>query len=887
MLRTDAVKEFLKYSSTPFFRDLYRPEMEVQVNVAQDNGQRIKGKYLGKTWMGWKDPETGEVWKNFRIPYNADIQPEYEDKELTFDLHKHVEGVGMTGWDWKAQSSLWVGFDLDSIVNHKAGISEEELREIRHDITKIPWVTVLKSTSGKGLHVYVFLESSFSTKTHVEHAALARAILSLMSARVGYNLESSVDVCGQVLWCYHRKMEGTDGLTVLHTGESLKLAEIPCNWKDHVQVTNGKKKKIRARADNPELFDAIATAQKTRLLDDGHMRLLNWFNSGKASKMWWWDNDHNMLVCHTWDMKKAHGEMSLMGVFQTNSTGTSEQNCFAFPSIAGSWVIRRHGMGVNEHPSWLKDETGWTRCIFNAEADFQSVIKTYNSIESTRGDFVFQTVKEMLDVLNDLGIKLQVTHALMDRRGTLREREDGSIIMRIRREDTDAAPEGYLVTSKGDFWEQVISRRLPKRELAAPDHLVRFTISSEAEVGWYINTKGSWVSHSRNNVITVLSGTTGAGKQDIDGMMSKCILNPWEIVCQPFEDEYPGDRQWNMNHAAFSCEPEEGLYDTWVTVFKHAGESLNDPVQGSDWCLQNGIETGAEYLFNWVASMFQRPDVPLPYLFFVGPQNSGKSTLHEAISLLFADKRGYARADHALVSQSGFNSELANTILCVVEEVNLRQNKEASNRIKDWVTGRTISINQKYKSVYDVENTTHWMQCANDHEFCPVLSDDTRIVVAYIDKPETDIPKGVLFERLDEEKAFFLNAILHAELPRPHSRLGLPCIMTADKMELQEANMDELERFMKNSTVIAHGASESFNDFYQAFINQVPRNSQGFWTPQMVSRRYPKAYPYCKGKLGDQNTVTLGNLSMDMNKKDTLLTYRLNLANGRIGLERR
>ena len=90
MLRTDAVKEFLKYSSTPFFRDLYRPEMEVQINVAQDNGQRIKGKYLGKTWMGWKDPETGEVWKNFRIPYNADIQPEYEDKELTFDLHKHV-----------------------------------------------------------------------------------------------------------------------------------------------------------------------------------------------------------------------------------------------------------------------------------------------------------------------------------------------------------------------------------------------------------------------------------------------------------------------------------------------------------------------------------------------------------------------------------------------------------------------------------------------------------------------------------------------------------------------------------------------------------------------------------------------------------------------------
>ena len=47
---------------------------------------------------------------------------------------------------------------------------------------------------------------------------------------------------------------------------------------------------------------------------------------------------------------------------------------------------------------------------------------------------------------------------------------------------------------------------------------------------------------------------------------------------------------------------------------------------------------------------------------------------------------GVARADSALINPSGFNGELEGSVLCVIEETDLRTNRQAQERIKDWVT---------------------------------------------------------------------------------------------------------------------------------------------------------------------------------------------------------
>jgi hypothetical protein len=125
LLKTEAIKNLLKYSSAQHLAALYNYNMEVQVNVAKDDGERVSEVYKGRRWMGYR--KNDETWKSFRIPWSAKNNPLYEDSELNFNLAKHVEGIGMTGWDWVDLQSLWVGYDFDSIANHKLGLSIEEL----------------------------------------------------------------------------------------------------------------------------------------------------------------------------------------------------------------------------------------------------------------------------------------------------------------------------------------------------------------------------------------------------------------------------------------------------------------------------------------------------------------------------------------------------------------------------------------------------------------------------------------------------------------------------------------------------------------------------------------------------------------------------------------
>ncbi len=104
---------------------------------------------------------------------------------MAFDLAAHAVGIGMTGWNWQARESLWVGFDFDAITGHSdahaAKLTDAELKAVR----RTPPATSRGSPSaaarrGSGLHLYVYLDG-YPTENHTEHAALARAILGMMS----------------------------------------------------------------------------------------------------------------------------------------------------------------------------------------------------------------------------------------------------------------------------------------------------------------------------------------------------------------------------------------------------------------------------------------------------------------------------------------------------------------------------------------------------------------------------------------------------------------------------------------------------------------------------------------------------------------------------------
>lgn len=861
--KTQAIKAVLMKWTHPDLAAMYHHDMECQVMVAQDKGERIEGDFEGVKWIGYTD-ESGQVWKPFRIPRQAATDPIYDDQEMKFDLARHVEAIGMTGWDWKQRRSRWVAFDFDAIVGHSdkhtQKLSPDDLRKVKEVACSIPWITVRHSTSGKGLHLYVYLD--VSTQNHTEHSALARSILAKLSALSGFDFSSKVDICGGNMWVWHRKMKDTDGLKIIKSGEP--LTDIPTNWRDHLNVVKGVSRKMTAPT-NVELLSAQRSFVK---FDDEHLKLIKYLNDN--SLYHWWDADRHMLVTHTLHVKRAHVELELRGIFETDSAGSTSHNCFLYPMRRGGWSVRRFSPGCKEHPSWEQDGAGWTRCYLNTDPTLRSASMGTGGLEDPNGGFVFSRGDDASKAALALGANLSLPGGYDNRPTTLKPHRDGQrLIVEFEKQQYDEPQklQGWL--NKGNKWIKIFTiQRTNVSELDVEnyDDTLRHLVTETGEDGgWVINSDGSWIDEPLAHVKPMLESMNHK-PNDVKSIIGSSVLKPWTLTILPFQPEYPGDRMWNRRAPQFRYPPTIGdvfKFPTWMKVLEHLGAGIDSAVRDNNWCKSNGIISGSNYLKVWIASMFQFPTEPLPYLFFYSDkQNTGKSTLHEGLSLLFHP--GYERVDHALQNKSTFNAELEGKILCVVEETDLStKNTEAYARIKDWVTSPKLSIHRKQQTPYLITNTTHYIQCANNRGACPIFPGDTRITMIHVaEPPSTEIPKRMLFRDLEKEGADFLGALVSLEIPESGTRLRVPVIETQDKASAKEANETPLQLFIRERCHEFPGRCIKLADFYDNFIAWLEPSQRAHWsTKQKVSGQMPAQFP--KGRLLGDSQWYWGNISFD------------------------
>lgn len=872
--KSQAIKNFLTARTHPDLAALYSLGMECQVNVAQDGGTRIEEEYKGRMWHGWTD--NVQTWKSFRIPYNAKTKPEFEDHPIKFDLEAHAEGIGLTGWNWQDLRSQWVAFDFDGITGHSdkhgAKLTEAELAAVKQAACEIPWVTVRKSTSGSGLHLYVNVD--VETANHTEHAALGRAILSEMSGLVGFDFQTKVDCCGGNMWFWHRKMKGTDGLTVIKQG--VELFDVPEHWRDHIAVVNGSRKKTKPNYILGDTFDDLTNQRPLIELDPEHMKLIEWLKSNGCCA--WWESDHKALVTHTYHLKEAHAALSLKGVFETVSVGREkgvDKNCFLFPLRRGAWSVRRFSPGCKEAATWVQDAGGWTMCHYNADADLSIAARTFSGVENEKGGYEFNDAESAKHAAALLGAHFDLQPQYLHRPATLKAHKDGRLIVELEKRGSDSGLEGWL-DEKGKLWKKIFNVGVgtrPEPEVGNYDDFIRHMVTVTGEdVGWGLKSGGTeWNWEPLTHIQRVLQAD-GLSTKEINNIIGKSVVKCWKLVNMPFQPEYPGDRCWNRDAAKFRFAPsqaEELSYPTWSRIFKHCGASLDGDIARHPWCITHGILTGADYLKLWVASMFQFPAEPLPYLFFYGDQGGGKSMFHEAVSRLLDG--GYCRADTSL--SSDYNGELANAILCAVEEKNLSKNKQAYDRIKDFVTSRQISIHPKFGTPYLTTNTTHWVQCSNDPTACPVMPGDTRITMVRteaIDPFDPDpnkrmIPKKVLEQLLDKEAPDFLADILKLEIPMSCDRLNIPVIVTEDKALATKSNQNQLQAFISDVCYHVEGEAVLCSEFYERFWAWLESTAEiQNWTKIRIGREMPFIYP--KGRIttgGGGGNFHFGNMSFE------------------------
>jgi hypothetical protein len=276
-------------------------------------------------------------------------------------------------------------------------------------------------------------------------------------------------------------------------------------------------------------------------------------------------------------------------------------------------------------------------------------------------------------------------------------------------------------------------------------------------------------------------------------------------------------------------------------IRRHVGASLDSEIKLDEWCITNGVKDGHDYLLLWCAFLFREPLKKLPYLFLHGPQNSGKSSFHEALSLLFERKRGYVEANQALTSEGGFNGELINAVLAVIEEVDLgKEGSKAYNRAKNWITAPEISIHAKFCDPYLMPNTCHFIQVANDRSYCFIVRGDTRITVSYVPPIEVEIEKDELFARIEKEAPDFLGHLFAMDLPQSGRRLALPVITTQDKIDAGTENQTPFEQFLETQIYRVPGKMIRISELFTRFKNWLdPMDAESITKQKMTSQLPP------------------------------------------------
>lgn len=897
--KVEAIRKFLSLNTKPHMVDLYYEGMEVQVLVAQGEGKPMRREYKGRTFTQFENEETGEKWKSYRIPYNANSKPEYDlNSQQTFDLVEHAEAIGLTGWDWKTKRSLWVAFDFDIIMGdkentaNKTKLTQDEMDMVRDKAMDIPYVQVMKSTSGSGIHLYVTFDKPVPTDNHTEHAALGRAVLSQMSSLCGgFSFENSVDVCGGNMWVWARKMVGTQGFDIVKEAKH-PLANVPANWKSHKQVIVGHQNKSDSGVQNKnkKFFDEMAGMLTREKLDSSHESIINYCNTvgERLGFNWWWDNDRNCLVCHTKVLEEAHRDLELKGSFITDTSckGKPGINCFAYPQKGGSWKVIRYGEGTAEHESWTHGDK-WTHVRYNVELDFKSATTMEGGVEDPKsGGFIFSNSNALVRALEKLGVAPVIPKELKKRKGKLYKHKDGRVVVAIERKKDDIEEAGWLMGSKWHerIYETKEDDGTSEDQLEHDDNVRHLVSVTGVGSGWRVMIDSSQSWHEENQSLTRLSLLAkGYTKNDADQALGGCVLNPFYIVNVPFAEEFPGDRRWNINSVQFSQKPSvaprsELKYNTWLKILRHIGKNIDSDVENNSWCVKHNICDGMSYLKCWLASIIQQPSKPTPYLsLFSTQQETGKSAFIVFLKMLFT--QGVVDGYLALTDPK-FNAALDGAIICYVEERDLNADKSIYHKVKDWVTADQVSVQKKFTDPIMVDNTTHWIQTDNDLSHTPQFNEkDTRITLIEVSpfKKDEQISDDILKERLKEEIPDFIAELQHMELPVSNIRMAIPALISDHKNNFVGRSASSLDAFIEENYEHRDGAVINYADFCSAFFKWIDAEEIISWTKQKVGQELPSYV--VKGRIRKKGGghYFLGNIKLKVSKADSIKNGKLKL----------
>lgn len=132
-----------------------------------------------------------------------------EDWNMDFDFSKSILAIGMNGWNVLRKTTRWISFDVDLKPPKKKGITEDRMKELVRQLADISYVNVRTSTTGTGLHLYVFMDQEVPTRNHFEHRMVMWRVLDCICQDVGDDLYEILTNGGRNHWVYHKNKQNS------------------------------------------------------------------------------------------------------------------------------------------------------------------------------------------------------------------------------------------------------------------------------------------------------------------------------------------------------------------------------------------------------------------------------------------------------------------------------------------------------------------------------------------------------------------------------------------------------------------------------------------------------------------------------------------------------
>ena len=263
-----------------------------------------------------------------------------------------------------------------------------------------------------------------------------------------------------------------------------------------------------------------------------------------------------------------------------------------------------------------------------------------------------------------------------------------------------------------------------------------------------------------------------------------------------------------------------------------------------------------EFLLDWLANMFQYPSNQSIMVVIQGEEGSGKSVICDFVTKILGC--GYCieinSVEHALFGR--FNAQLVNKVFVNINEIDRTTMSSYGEQLKAIITQPTLTIEDKGKKRFEVNNLLHFMTTCNNENAFKITETSRRFM--YLETSNELIGNTEYFSALfhyieqPQNQRRFYDLMMNRPVKKQITVKDIP--ITDDMRKQFEFNRDPIEDYARDFT-FKLTAMEN----YDAYKSYLLANGLKFEKPK-------KAFEMAFVKYMEKNEIYKKDLMVEGNR---------------------